>query len=66
LQFVPLLLPESLQLLDAFRLLGCEVARFSRVLGEVVQFPRFPFGGDEFPVSDADRAVLFVEPPEGF
>ena len=52
---------------SSFAFSGCSPARllrFGAVGAQVVQFPGIAFGGDQFPVADADRSIPFVQPPE--
>ena len=58
------LIPLGCKFLGEIGVLLHKILRFGAVGGEVVEFPRFVFGGDEFPVVDTDGAVVVVEPPE--
>src|SRR3954469_6785142 len=62
---LPLLRPSVRQLAHFFRLLVSEILGLAAIGAEIVKLPRTVFSGrDDFPVADAKRAIVLVEPPE--
>src|SRR3954463_16758092 len=64
LKFSKLLLPEIGEFFGLFWIFGREVVVFGSVLGQVVELPLLVVRRDELPVTLADSAIFFVQPPE--
>lgn len=63
-KFVGLLQPNLFQFLGLLGHLCSEIVLLGTVGFQVVEFPGITFSCDEFPVTDADGAVAFMQPPE--
>src|SRR5205085_3740683 len=64
-ELVVALLPTLRELADLLRMVPCQVSGLRAVGREVEQLPRTVLpGGNELPVSHADRPVPFVLPPQ--